>query len=285
MKLWLILGILSYLSYSISTSIDKHMMIHNYGVFRTNTIKMFFDGVILLIIGLLFFQLSFTKHLLVVSIGLGLLYALGGIIYFLVLKYRDVGQAIPYTQATEILLIFLGALLFFNESAVGINYLGIVFILAGVYAVLSKTGLRFPKPDKSFVLLMMIVVINVIYWLLVKKTLNNAEPITLAIVVYFTTTIALLIYQALFRKQSFQQLKQLKTHLPRIITASFFGAMGTFLIFTAVSMGDASKVYPLAGINSVFIFIIATLFLKEKFTWHRLIGTLLVFAGIFLVSI
>ncbi len=72
---------------------------------------------------------------------------------------------------------------------------------------------------------------------------------------------------------------------PMIITASFFGAMGTFLLYSALAIGDASKVFSIAGLQSAFIFIIASLFLKEKFRWHRLGGTMIIVAGVFLISV
>lgn len=285
MKLWLILGLLSFLSYAISASIDKYMMNLKYGVFRTNTIKMFFDGVILLIIGLIFFDLNFTPNIILWSLILGVIYALGGIIYFTVLKLKDIGQVVPHLQSSEILLVFVGSLLLLNEIANIFNYLGVFLILIGVYAVLSETGIKFPRLDKAFFLVLAIVIMNAVYWLLVKKLLFDIEPITLAIMMYFSTTLILFVYQVLFRKQSLSSLISFKPKLPKIILASFFGAMGTFLIYSALSIGDASKVYPIAGIQSVFIFIIASIFLKEKFRWHRMIGTIIVFAGIFLISI
>nr|MCK4929879.1 DMT family transporter [Nanoarchaeota archaeon] len=285
MKLWLLLGILSYLSYAISTSIDKYMMNHKYGVFRTNTVKMFFDGVILLIIGLIFFDLNFTPNIILWSLILGVIYALGGIIYFTVLKLKDVGQVIPYFQSSEILLVFVGSLLLFNEFVTIFNYFGVFLILIGVYAVLSETGIKFPKLDKAFFLVLLIVIIDVVYWLLVKKLLFDIKPINLAIMMYFSTTLILFVYQVLFRKQSLSSLISFKPKIPKIALAAFFGAMGTFLIYSALSIGDISKVYPIAGIQSVFIFIIASIFLKEKFYWHRMIGTVIVFAGIFLISL
>jgi len=38
-------------------------------------------------------------------------------------------------------------------------------------------------------------------------------------------------------------------------------------------------------LQSVFVFIIALMFLKEKFYWHRLIGTIIVVIGIYFISI
>ena len=73
--------------------------------------------------------------------------------------------------------------------------------------------------------------------------------------------------------------------IPKILVASFFGGIGTFLIYSALAVGNASKVYPLTGLSTIFIFIFASVFLKEKFMWHRLAGTVLVFLGIYLVSL
>jgi len=285
MELWLILGILSYLSYAISTSIDKYMMNHKYGVLRTNTFKMFFDGLILLGLGLLFFRLDFSYNLLLWSLILGVLYALAGITYFFVLKLRDVSEVIPFLQSSEILLIFLGSLLLFNEVANVFNYIGVVLILIGVYAVLSETGLRRPRMNKAFYLILLVVIIDLFFWLLVKKLLYNAQPISLAITMYFSTTLVMIIYQALFNRKSLKALTKINHELFKIGIAAFFGATGTFLLFSALTLEDASKVYPLAGSQAVFVFLIASLFLKEKFRWHRLIGTLLVFGGIFLISV
>jgi drug/metabolite transporter (DMT)-like permease len=41
----------------------------------------------------------------------------------------------------------------------------------------------------------------------------------------------------------------------------------------------------MAGVSSVTVFLLATVFLKEKFHWHRFIGTLIVVVGIYLISL
>lgn len=64
MEFWLLLGILSYISYAICTSIDKYLMDTKHDPLITNTVKMFFDGLTVLVLGLLFFNLDFTSELL-----------------------------------------------------------------------------------------------------------------------------------------------------------------------------------------------------------------------------
>ena len=278
-------GILSYFSYAISTSIDKYMMNKKYNVIKTSTFKMFFDGIILLIIGLIFFNLNFTYNLFLWSLVLGVIYALAGIIYYNSLKLKDVEEVVPSIQSLTILLIFIGSIIIFKELVNFFNYIGVILILVGVYLVLSKNQLKIPKLDKAIILIVLIIILTTIYSLLVKKLLFHIEPINLAIMMYFSTTIILVFYQLFFKRESLSSLFQFKPNISKIMIAAFFGAIGTFLIYYALSIGNASKVYPLAGLQSVFIFIIASVFLKEKFYWHRLIGTVVVFFGIFLISV
>ncbi len=150
MNSWLYLGILAYLSYAISTSIDKYMMINRYGVLVTSTYKMFFDGTILLCLGVFLFNIHITIDLVIWSLILGVIYAFAEILYFTSLRLRDVGQVMPYLQSSEVLLVFIGSILIFNEFVNNLNYLGIVLILVGIYSVLIEGGLKVPKIDKAF---------------------------------------------------------------------------------------------------------------------------------------
>ena len=278
-------GILSYFSYAISTSIDKYMMNKKYNVIKTSTFKMFFDGIILLIIGLIFFNLNFTYNLFLWSLVLGVIYALAGIIYYNSLKLKDVEEVVPSIQSLTILLVFIGSITVFKELVNSFNYIGVILILVGVYLVLSKKYLKLPKFDKAILLIVLIIILTTIYSLLVKKLLFHIEPINLVIMMYFSTTIILVFYQLFFKRESLSSIFQFKPNISKIMIAAFFGAIGTFLLYYALSIGNASKVYPLAGLQSVFIFIIASIFLKEKFYWQRLVGTVIVFFGIFLVSL
>jgi uncharacterized membrane protein len=281
MEVWLILGLLGYVAFAISTSIDKYFMNEHHNAVTTDTFKMFFNGTILLIIGLIFFNLQFTWSLFFWSLLLGFLYAITGIIYFTVLQKQDVEVVIPYAQSATILFTFIGSLLIFKEIAIHLNFLGVLFILVGIYAVLSKDGFAAPKLDKVFFLIFGIVILHTIYWLLVKNLLFIVEPVSLAILMYFSTTLFLTGF-VLFSKN---QRKKFKLASGKIAVSSIFGSIGTLLLYSALAIGNASKVYPLAGAQVVFIFILATLFLKEKFQWHRLIGTVIVGIGIYFVAL
>ena len=281
MQLWLIFTLLAYIFSSISTSIDKYFMNNKkHDPLTTNTFKMFFDGIILLIIGLIFFKLHFTFNLFLWSFVLGAMYAFSSLMYFIILKKRNAGTVIPFYDSFLVLFVFLGSLIFLGEAVTFFNYIGISLILVGVYLVLSENIFKFPKLDKVVFIILSMVIVGAVYSLLVKKLLFNVEPINLAILMYFSTTFFLAIF-FVFRKNK----KPINIKSSKIFVSAFFGAIALFLIFTALKFGNASKVYPLQGLSSVFVFLIATLFLKEKFVIHKLIGTIIVFLGIYLVTI
>ena len=288
METWLLFGILSYLSYAISTSIDKYMMNNRYDTIKTNTLKMFFDGIILLIASSIFFNLQITNNLIFGSLILGSIYAFSGIFYFETLNLKDVSSIVPYYSSASLLFVFFGSIVFFNEIVNIFNYIGIATIILGIYLVLSETGLKLPRKDKGLIYATIIIISSVLYSLLTKLFLNDIEPMSLAICMYFSATLFLVLYLYIFKKENPKQIthyKKYQKQIKNIFIASIFGALGTFLLYYALSVGNASKVYPLVGLQMIFIFMIATIILKEQFKWHKLIGILTITIGIFLISI
>ena len=284
-ELWLIFGILAYLSYAISTTIDKHMMNHHFGVLKTSTLKMFSNGLVLLIIGFFFFEINFTKALLLAALIVGLFKAIAVIFYYYSLELRDVQEAAPYFQAGELMFVFALSLIIFNETATGFNFLGVGLILCGIYALISNDGFKLPKTDKGLNFLSATVITITVFSLLSKHFLFTIKPIDLAISMYLASAVFIFIYQITFNKDTVTKLVDKKNRLPTLIVGSFFGAIGTLFLYTALETTAASKVYPLAGMYSVFVFILAAIFLKEKFSWRRLIGIAVVFAGIYLIAL
>jgi bacterial/archaeal transporter family protein len=279
---WFLLSILAQLSFAISTSLDKYFMNKKFDISKTSTLKMFFNSIILLIIGLIFFNLKFTLNSILFSALLGLVFATGVIIYFISLKLRDVEEVAPLIQSGMILLVFIFSIILFNETVNIFNYFGLAFILIGIHTLLSKKGFKLPKLDKSLGFISLFIISGTIYWLLSKKLLLNIEPINLSIMMYFFTAVILFIFEITLKDKILKQTRTKKINVLPIIIASIFGALATFLIYSALTMGNASKVYPMAGLQLVFIFIFASIFLKEKFTWRRLLGTIIITLGIYL---
>lgn len=282
--LWIIFGIVANLFFAISATIDKSMMNHKFKLVKTNAIKTFYDGMILLFFGIIFFDVNFFNEGVLIAAALGFIYATAGVLDFNALRLKDVEEVVPFSQSSMILLTFLGSLLFLGEKPIIVNYVGLVVILIGIYVMLSNDGIHIPKIDKGFFFMSSSVILLVIYSLIVKKTLFNVEPINLAIMMYFFTTFFLILYQLIFEKKKVKEVFPNNIKYFKTFGAAFFGAIGMLCSYTALSIADVSKVMPLVGLQSVFVFLIATIFLREKFFWHRLFGTIIIVSGITLVT-
>jgi uncharacterized membrane protein len=107
----------------------------------------------------------------------------------------------------------------------------------------------------------------------------------LAVSIYLMAFLLLTAVSLLMRRKIQPTTASLKQQLRTVLIASLCAATAAGFLYTALSLANASKVYPMAGVSSVMVFLLATLFLQEKFHKHRFIGTLIVVLGIYLISL
>jgi len=277
MDQWLILALLSNLFYAISSSIDKYIMNGRSNPIRTNATKMFFDGTILLAVGLIFFNIHIDLDLLVAASILGLTYAGSGIAYFLSLKTTNVNVIMPLNQSA-VLFVFLFAVFFLNEAVDLFDYIAVMLVFLGSYVIVSNKKLEMPRLDPGLVLIIIMVLFASLWAISAKVLVSTIEPISLAITMYYFSSVFTFAYSFLNNKEKSE------IEIPKIALTALFGSFGTLLLYLAFAIENASKVYSIGGIRSVFVFFIAAIFLKEKFNLNVIIGTLMVILGIYLIS-
>lgn len=273
---WLVFALSAYLSYSISTSIDKHVMKQQSDPIKTNAWKMLFDGTILLIIGLLFFDIHFDFNLLFWGLVVGFIYAANGISYFSALETKNVNVVIPINQSS-IILVFLFGMLFLGEEVTAVDAVAVTVIFLGAYGILSNKRWELPKLDRGLVLLFWMVFFASLWAVVTKFALAETGAIELAITMYFFSSLFTFAYTPFHNGNG-------GIKLPKIAFSAFFGSVGTLLLYLALAVENASRVYPVSGIQSVFILLISTIFLREKLTWNTAAGTMLVVLGIYLLA-
>jgi len=283
MELWLSLAILSQLCYAIATSLDKRIMNKGSNPAKTAIIRNSLNSIILLIAGILFFKLSITVSSLAWSALLGILYGGATILYFYILKKKDLQEAIPFLHSGTILLVFIFSLILFNESANILNYLGVFIILLGIHLLLSKNKLKLPKLDKPLIMLFIAILLLSIYWLLTKNFLFEIEPINLVIPMFLFSAITMALAFPKLNSISSMAVNSKITNKKSIFAASLFGSLATILIYFALSIGDSSKVNPLIGLQLAFIFFIGLVFFKERPHVNRIIGTIFIILGTYFI--
>ena len=69
-----------------------------------------------------------------------------------------------------------------------------------------------------------------------------------------------------------------------ILIPGLLAVLGIFLYFNALSGSSASKIVPLTAIYPLFTCFYAYIFLKEDFTTEKIIGTILIVVGVFILN-
>jgi len=285
MELWFIFAILGYTIGAISGTLDKYMMNRLYHPVTTVLLRTLFNAVFLGTGGLLLLNMRLSMSLLLLAAIPALLLAFSFVVYLFVLQKKNASEIQPFSQSLDTLFIFLASIILLHEPASLTNYVGIFITVIGVYLVLTEHITKVPRLDRSLLIIAALVPIDIAYALLVKTFLGTADPIALAVSIYIMAFFMLMVVSLLLRRYINHTPSSLKPQLKVVLVASLCAATAAAFLYTALSQANASKVYPMAGVSSVAIFLLATIFLNEKFHKHRFIGTLIVVVGIYLISL
>jgi uncharacterized membrane protein len=285
MEPWFILCLLGYTVSAFSAILDKFMMNRLYHPVTTVLFRTLFNAVFLTIAGLLILHMTVTPLLLLLSAVPALLLIVSFAVYLKVLQNRDASEIQPFSSSLDVLFIFLASIILLHEPAETINYVGIIVIVLGIYIVVTEQITKIPRLDRNLLIIAALVPLDVAYAMLIKTYLGSIEPIGLAVSIYVMSVFFLLIVAGLWHRRLNLTLTSIKSQLRIILASSFFAAIAVALLYTALSQADASKVYPISGISTVTVFLLASVLLKEKFYWHRLLGTFIVILGIYLISL
>ena len=69
-----------------------------------------------------------------------------------------------------------------------------------------------------------------------------------------------------------------------ILIPGLLAVLGIFLYFNALSDSSVSKIVPLTAVYPLFTCFYAYIFLKEDFSTEKIIGTILIVAGVFILN-
>jgi uncharacterized membrane protein len=285
LELWFILCLVGYSIGAVSSTLDKYMMNLRYHPVTTVLFRTFFNGLLLGTVGVLLLHIQVTPTLLLLAALPALLLAISFVIYLRVLQRKNASEIQPFSQSLDVLFIFLSSVVFLQESVTWENYLGIVIIVIGTYLVLAENITTVPHLDRWLLIIAALVPLDIGYALLIKTFLGSTEPISLAVSIYLLAFVILTIVLLILRQTRQKTSEYTKPRLRTVFLSSLFAATSAGLLYTALSQANASKVYPMAGISSVAVFLLATVFLQEKFHTHRFIGTIIVVLGIYLISL
>jgi len=287
---WFVYLLLATLFYALSTVLDKELMILDLSPSETATVKLTLDGTNVFLILLIFGKivLPSTLNLWFFIALVALFYTIQMATYFYSLKFSDITKAIPFLTASNVAVSFMGGVILFSEAASKINILGGLLIVAGSFVVLSEGKLALPKESETIKYMFLSGVAGAISGLVAKQTTFMFDPLNLALFMYIFVAIYLNFYNFTYNYE--KQVKLIKTvfQSKKIVSilyiSSFFASIATLLYYSSLSLGEASKVIPiLISVYMFFVLFIGEKTFHEKHFIYRMLGSLIMIAGIYAI--
>jgi drug/metabolite transporter (DMT)-like permease len=155
-----------------------------------------------------------------------------------------------------------------NESLTMIQLLSFFLLVAGAFLIsFKKSRGGFKGSVKGFWFIVLTIVLGAIYWVGEKYIFENQGFVTgfLWTRLGFILTAAFILARPAWRRKIFYSESQLTLKISSLfVTSKLFAAFGSLFIHLALSLGSASLVNALGGMQYVFLLILAII-LSKKF--------------------
>ena len=203
----------------------------------------------------------------------------------------DLSVVFPVTRSFGPIFILIFAVILLSEKVSYLGFLGILITIFGSYVIhlpsfrLSHLSSPFKAlKSKPFLFSMGAGACTATYSLINKKNLEMIEPFTLYYLIIGCMTLCLVL-SLLLQKRGKQISEEFRDNRKGLFLMGFFGFIGAALFLYALQMSKVSYLGAARNISIVFGVILGSFFLQEGYGKMRFFASLLIFAGIFLLSI
>ena len=289
-----ILALSSALCYAIAAVLYKKAL-RTTGYFTTLLVSTLFAALfILMILPMTQHQLSrLTFNLIALIIiaeviGLGI----GDTLYFVGLKKIGVSRTISISSSYPLYSIIL-ATLFLNEGLTIAVIVATPLIVAGIAIVsLSQNKERITASNSKVTLLGIISsIVAAVFWgiaLTILKVVLNSGNVDPILVAFFgrLALLPLLLLVVIASGESGQLRRLTKLDITVFGIAGILSSgLGVIMLFTSLSMIDASIAIPLSSITPFISILLASFYIREKVGFKIIVGTSLIVTGIVLLIV
>ena len=225
---------------------------------------------------------------LIISGVIGL--AIGDTIYIKSLSYLNVSQAFPIALCSNTVFTMLLAVLLLGESFTWVTGLGTFFVLLSVY-LLTSTRMTNSTPGRTRGKGIILTLTAGATWAIAVVTLKlgaiDINPLVAATIKLSSAAIVLLPFALSQRGRGALQLRKYSSRsLALALTSGPLDyGVGMVLFITAIQLIGAGKTVVLSATSPLFLLPFSVFILKERLTRFTLMGILISFTGIYLVTL
>lgn len=284
--MWLLLGLSSGLFHALQNMVSKKALKGTNQYLAAFAYAAF--SLPFLLISLVWFDWAPTNFAFWWSnIATSILNVIGLIILMKALKIGELSLTIPFLAFTPIFLILTSGLML-GEFPNSIGILGIIAIVCGTYLLETKKngGIWGPwkafKENKAGQLVMLVAFIYAISSNLDKIAVQNSNPITKLII---GQLLMILMFIPIIYFKSDQKLSEIKHYQKYFWPIGLLVALTLMAQMTAITLNMVSYIISLKRTSVLFSVILGAIAFKERNIKPKLIGSSLMVAGVFLISI
>ena len=189
-----------------------------------------------------------------------MLAAIGIITFYAAMKYSDISEFVLFTR-TQVLFIFLGGIVFFQETFTFWQGIGIACIFLGAIVIsLSKTKIRL---HKGSILALITAVLFAASMLVDRSIISNFSASFYTSIIYFVIALVLIAPVVVVWKKR-RKLPPTKTWIAQFFSSSLY-AISTFFVYSSYNSGGYVSLTTLIAQLQIPIIVLYGLFVfKEK---------------------
>ncbi|MEL7566707.1 MAG: EamA family transporter [Dehalobacterium sp.] len=211
--------------------------------------------------------------------------------YFLGAAYRqgEISQVYPIARGSAPLWVTIFAICFLHEEISLQGFMGILLILAGINLMYFKPYLQkgFHElwnalKEKSAKYALITGISIACYQVVDKKGVSYVDPFIYIYLVFVVSAIALAPVM-LKRKPAIKE--ELVKNKISILTVGIMNLTAYGLVLLAMTSSKVSYVSSVRELSVIITPVLGTILLKEFFTWDKIIGSVLIFFGIFSIAL
>jgi drug/metabolite transporter (DMT)-like permease len=178
------------------------------------------------------------------------------------------------------------AYIFLKEKLSPLNFIGLVISFAGVIVMLLKKDLTFNASLKGVLLLAFAVLSALAYGVPIRKLSLKYHPVT---IVTYQNIIGTILFLPLFLYFDMKALLKVEMNISlftSLICLAFFASTLAFIFYTAsIKHLGISRANIFSNLIPVFTAIFSFLLLSEHFSGAKILGMVLVIAGVVLAQV
>ncbi|MCX8095821.1 MAG: EamA family transporter [Caldisericia bacterium] len=222
-------------------------------------------------------------------IGSGLVHFFYWLFISLAYKYGDLSLVYPVARSSP-LLIALFSFLIFGEKITIFGFFGILLIIIGIFFISSgnfdfRNFLKIFNKENKGLIFALLCLIAITFHSLIDRV--GAKYVNSIIYVYLFEIISLSLFApyVLIIKKRRDILKILKDEKIKIFYTAISIILSYSIIIYVMNLSKLSYIVSVREIGVIFSVLLGTIFLKEKYGFIRFISSILIFSGIFLISV